>query len=253
MKDDKKKVVVLGLLVVVVLGVGAFQFTMSGSPAPAAKAKAGTKQTSAKADGKAAPEATPTPTPDAKGADPKVTTVADGTTPPTGDPATEEPEKEPVANPQVANALPQRDPFAPATLPGATPDPTVVPPQQTEQRQPPAAAARPPRRQYAQRPPSIPPFPIDKTGPLPAATADGAGVTVQPAGPDPEAFGYRVSGLIVGNKPAAVFTDANGNQRLVTAGGSLDGDRQVVRIERGHVTVRYRGKNMRLTVGGNPQ
>ena len=90
--------------------------------------------------------------------------------------------------------------------------------------------------------------------PLPLSGALGnAQIGVAPSGPDPSAFGYQVSGVIVGSKPAAVFTDSGGNQRLVPVGGSLDGDSKVISIDKGQVTVEHRGKKLRLPLGGNPQ
>jgi hypothetical protein len=94
----------------------------------------------------------------------------------------------------------------------------------------------------------IPPFQIETGGRLPGAGEVGLTAT----GPDPSAFSYRVSGVIVGARPAAVFTDPQGNQRLVSVGSSLDGDSKVVAIERGQVTVEHRGKKLRLSLGGTP-
>ena len=82
----------------------------------------------------------------------------------------------------------------------------------------------------------------------------GGAVTISQTGPDPNQFSYTVSGVITGgNKPAAVFTDSSGNQRLVPVGGSLDGDSKVVAIDRGNVTIEHRGKKQRLSLGGNPK
>jgi hypothetical protein len=67
---------------------------------------------------------------------------------------------------------------------------------------------------------------------------------------DPNAFSYGVSGIITGAKPAAVITDANGNQRLIAEGGAIDGDSSIVSISRGKVVVRHKNKNITLTVGG---
>ncbi len=77
---------------------------------------------------------------------------------------------------------------------------------------------------------------------------------VTPTGPDPSAFGYTVSGTMTGgDKPVAVFTDSNGNQRLVPVGGSLDGDSKVISIEKGSVVIEHRGKKQRISQGGNPK
>lgn len=58
---------------------------------------------------------------------------------------------------------------------------------------------------------------------------------------------------MTGSKPIAVFSDSNGNQRLVPVGGSLDGDSKVVAVEKGSVTIEHRGKKQRLSLGGNPK
>jgi hypothetical protein len=57
---------------------------------------------------------------------------------------------------------------------------------------------------------------------------------------------------MLGAKPMAVFTDAQGNQRLILLGGSLDADSKVTSIDRDAVTVRFHGKTLRLTVEGTP-
>ena len=71
--------------------------------------------------------------------------------------------------------------------------------------------------------------------------------------PEPVAkFSFSVSGVMLGSKPMAVFTDAQGSQRLVMLGGSLDPDTKVISIDKDAVTVRFHGKTLRLTVEGNP-
>lgn len=94
--------------------------------------------------------------------------------------------------------------------------------------------------------PSIAPF-----EPLPGGlTGDGSPVDLAPSAPirQPGEFAYAVRGVVVGAKPMAVFEDDFGNQRLVALGASIDPDSRVVRIERGRVTVRHRGKDRTLTL-----
>lgn len=208
MKDDKKKMMVVGALALVIVAVGAFQFLGGSTPPPAAK--------TAKKD-------------DAKAGDK------------TADAAEEGPK-----NPLYAAELPQRDPFQPHTLVGETPKAPNVPAAGST----PLPDAKASRRGHRGGGTSIPPMTI--TGNLPNAGMNGS-IGITPTGPDPSAFNYSVSGVIVGQRPAAVFTDSQGNQRLVPVGGSLDGDSKVVAIEKGQVTVQYRNKTLRLSLGGNPK
>jgi hypothetical protein len=249
MKQDKKKIVVLIALAVVILAVGAFSFLPTGG-APAAEPSAKSKETKSDSDGKVAQDATKSDT----GASSFEGSV-EGAVPAAGG---ETAEKEPPKNPTVATSLPQRDPFTPADLAPTETAAAATPPVPAAN---PAPNPAPQRDRVVRRRTggggglggNLPPFAIDKTGQLPGANGS---VSLSPnpdAALDPSAFSYKVSGLIVGNKPAAVFTDSQGNQRLVTVGGSLDGDSQVTSIDRNRVTVRHRGKTMRLTVGGNPQ
>lgn len=217
MKDDKKKLVVLGVLLVVMLAVGAFTFMGGGSSTPPVVA-------------------------DSSGSGEVVKVNADGSTGdvqngPSVDGGTEE---ELPKNPLYAADLPQRDPFV-SGMPGAT-DRGYIAPQPT--------TARPVRRPTRGGSSYIPPF-----QPMPGTfTGNVGGVSISPSGSDPNRFGYTVSGVITGGgKPAAVFTDASGNQRLVPVGGSLDGDSKVVAIDKGNVIIEHRGKTQRLSLGGNPK
>jgi hypothetical protein len=219
MKDDKKKFVVLGILVVVMLAVGAFTFMGGGSGTPTVAANA------------------------ASGGTDPVKVNADGSTgdTTTGSPVAGSSEEELPKNPLYAADLPQRDPFI-SSVPGATVNrggslPPSVP------------ISRPVRRSNGSGSGYVPFQPLG--GSLPAA---GGSVTISSNGVDPNRFGYTVSGVITGGgKPAAVFTDASGNQRLVPVGGSLDGDSKVVSIDKGNVIIEHRGKTQRLSLGGNPK
>jgi hypothetical protein len=188
MKDNKKKLIVVGALALLIVCVGAFQF-LSGSsspPPPAAVAKKDVKKV-----------ADPTPV-------------------------------EPAKNPLFSQNLPARDPFTqPASM---APKPVT-----------PAPAPQPKET----RQPSLPPMEINTKGGF-----GNAPLTVQP---DPEAkFGFTLSGVMLGQRPMAVFTDSQGNQRLILLGGSIDPDTKVISIEKDAVTVRFHGKTLRLTVEGNP-
>lgn len=140
-----------------------------------------------------------------------------------------------VKNPAFAMALPPRDPFKPPADSGeATPQakPTLPTPQ----------AEKPRPRSLGGR---------LSTEVLPSP---GGSTSIAPLNPGVEAprFGYRLSGLISGRHPAAVFTDSSGAQRLVPLSGSLDGDTQLVAVEKGRAVVSFRGKHLKLSLGGTP-
>jgi hypothetical protein len=215
MNNDKKKLIIVATLAVVVLGVGAFQFTqMSGGEAK--------PQATAKREVKQEPEATGTEN-----------TISD---------AMKDLIKVGMGGP--------RDPFVPGML-EQLPDMNPQPPQQK------TPTPVPSNRRPTFRPPSDfqgenPPW-----NPLPNAGNGGSGA---PAGgntnltpiPDPNAFRYTVTGIITGSKPAAVFTDPNGNQRLVPLGGSPGEGSQLVGVDRGRVVVKHNGKTLTFNVGGTP-
>jgi hypothetical protein len=224
-KDDKKKLMVLGALVAVMLGVGAFTF-LGGSPTPPPADVTAKKDEETKEDGA------------------KTVKVDEQGNPVVGE------EADPPKNPLYAADLPQRDPFQENALPGE-----VLPP---SAQQLPKVPTLPPVKRGGSRRTSggggagyspFPPPPL--SGSLPGV--GGGTVSVSPTGPDPSSFGYSLSGTMTGQRPIAVFTDSNGNQRLVPVGGSLDGDSKVVAVEKGSVTIEHRGKKQRLSLGGNPK
>ena len=143
-------------------------------------------------------------------------------------------DKKEVKNALAMLELPARDPFKPAALAAINvPAPTAaqlgtLPLWAKANRKNPAA--------------ELPPFQIDKSGSLPNPTV-GPMIATRPD------FGYGLSGVILGSRPAAVFTDGQGGQRLVPVGGSLDGDTRVMGIEKGAVTVSFRGKTIRISGG----
>ncbi|HVL39010.1 MAG TPA: hypothetical protein VM328_06425 [Fimbriimonadaceae bacterium] len=139
-------------------------------------------------------------------------------------------------NPLFAGALPPRDPFKAGVLPGMTPPSQPEPPQ--PEPEPPRPRQQRPPREFGAPPSGFEPIQLPGLG---------DGIKVEP---EPEVFGYTLSGVVLGDTPAAVFTDGSGNQRLVTHGAALDGDSRVVGISRGKVTVRWKNKTMTLTLGG---
>jgi len=216
MKDDKKKVMILGVLFVVIIGVGAFTM-LGGSSTPPPTPKSDKKE-------------------DAK-------TVADKAA---ADAAAEAPK-----NPLYAAELSQRDPFEPRTIAGDAPKQSAV--------NPPPAASPLPNPRGSRRGHSgggsigtVPPVSWNG-GAIPTANGMQGSIGISPAGPDPSAFGYSVTGTLMGARPVAVFSDSQGNQRMVPVGGSLDGDSKVIAVEKGQVTISHRGKTLRLPLGGNPK
>lgn len=140
------------------------------------------------------------------------------------------------ANDLVTGSYPERDPFKPMNLPEVDPFAHV-----------PGAGQTPPQN------------------PVPQPTITGSVTTGVPVGPlivsptgepgfPPLTPGvpYSLTGIIIGEKPAAVFVDSLGTQRLIQLGGSLDGDTVVSKIERREVTLRIKDKNHTLTLGGEP-
>lgn len=210
---DKKKVMVLGLLVVAMLAIGAFQFIgPSSSSAPIAETDEATEVT-----------------------DPETTTVADGE----GVEGEEGAEVEEEGDAKklniegfVAESFDVRDPFD---------VPSGVEPEKAKAPEPEKPVE--PRVKPQQKPRSLPgEQPVNPRifGDLPPLGGGGAPVDNSPQ--------YRVKGVLVGQRSVAVVEDEEGNQKLVPVGGSIDGDTKVVKIEQGKVTVERNGKKKVLSI-----
>lgn len=138
-----------------------------------------------------------------------------------------------IRNPLFAAALPTRDPFQAGQITNA-----VLPPASD------AANKGNRLRIPGNRNISVPPYdPL--TGKLPGLPD----VRSRGSLTKPDEFTMSLSAVIMGDRPAAVFQDEEGNQRTVTLGGAVDGESRVTRIERGLVTVARKGKTVTLTVG----
>jgi hypothetical protein len=142
-----------------------------------------------------------------------------------------------IKNPQVANELPRRNPFeVPGDQRPKTPSQLIAANSRPK--------AFPPKIKGTLAPTA--PMPLagsfGQMSPLPGAMA--------PVHPKDEPFGYKLVGSINGDRSAVVLQDAAGNQKLVPEGASIDGDSRVKRVENGAVVIEYRGKRLRLTVGG---
>jgi hypothetical protein len=212
MKNDKKKIAIVAALAVVIVAVGAFQLVGSSSAKPVAATKTESKGAEA--------EKAPARPKDQREVPQSILAMAGG-------------------------PLSQRDPFQP---------PTGFGDERTKAMQA--------NNSFASGP-ANPPAPVrtggGRTGggsvapldPLPSGMGGPSGpMALSPSAPlrAPGEFAYQVKGVIVGERPMAVFEDDNGNQRLVPLGGSVDGDSKVVGIEKGRVTVRHKGKAKTLTL-----
>ncbi|MFW5697079.1 MAG: type II secretion system protein N [Fimbriimonadaceae bacterium] len=214
--NEKKKLIVVGALGVAVLAIGAFQFSgmFGGGEVEATSEES--------ADGK----------------------TDEGSLVLTQD---ELIRQELVA--MVSGPLPARDPFEDLSKPVVEeePEPEVQP-------TPPPTSNQPtPRRNTSPRPPSVPgnstpsltPFRFDPNGGGGFGIEGPGGETSVPEARVPQ---NNLKGVVVGKRSAAVFQDEQGNQRLVPLGGSLDGDTEVVSIEKDKVIIRENGKTKTLTI-----
>lgn len=240
MKGDKKKIVVLAALGVVILCVGAFQIMSSSSTAPAPA-----KPVAAKSDEKADEG-----TANEKAANNSATAEYS---------ADESGENGIVANEGAESADPLRQLYS-MNLSVRDPFASVTPLPITDTGPKNPAGVNPPRTSRGSSSMggmTVPPFdPNSIPGGLPPIGGDpgalGAGtqpgLNLPPAGP-----AYSVSGVIRGEKNAAVIADAQGNQQLVREGQDIDGDAKVVSVQKNKVVIRKKdGKTITLSVGGNP-
>lgn len=144
-----------------------------------------------------------------------------------------EAKKEAPKNPEFAHPLTKKDPFQIAPF-------AYQPPEE-------------PKAPVVEHTPPLPPantkprFDIDR-GPIVPFDPGGLPNVELPAKPK---FSYTLVGIVEGNVPAAVFADANGNQRLVETGQSVGSSATVLSISRGKVRVKFNAEVLTLSVGGN--
>jgi len=216
MNNDKKKLMILGVLALLMVAVGAFTFMGGGAPA--------------------SPEVLTTKAADAygDGTDPQATgeETAVGENDPTDGISEED---RPESGVLALAPFEPRDPFeTPSSVPkvGAVTPPPVQQP--TAQMAPIQGNPRP------NNPNNAPLNPGDFGGSIGGGNSNLPPIVVAPT--------FIVKGIILGAKPMAVFEDGQGNQRLVALGGSVDGDTKVVAIEQGKVTVVHKGKRYSLAL-----
>ena len=85
----------------------------------------------------------------------------------------------------------------------------------------------------------------------PAATVAPATTAVSPPASEPT-FDWRLTGVMIGARPVAIFTDLAGNQRLIQVGSLIDPRSQLVSVDKRSATVVFRGRMLQLSVGGDP-
>jgi hypothetical protein len=225
MNNDKKKLLILGVLALLMLGVGAFTFLSGGQSASPEVVATSEPQNP---DETAAPEGEAAVGEEGEGSleDELGKAGSDGTK---------------VETEGLLALAPYaiRDPFSVPTSydtrPGAV--------KQPEPKPEPVAQPKPEIAKPAARPQNDGYQPFNP-GPLPSGPISGGA----PEAPVVVTPNYRVTGILLGSKPLAVFEDANGNQKLVPLGGSVDGDTKVTSIQKGRVTVSHKGKPHTLVI-----
>lgn len=221
--NNTKQLAIVGVLAAVLLAVGAFQF-MGPSPAPVPPA-----DTTVAAGG-------PTEAPlEGEG-------IVEGKTP-------ADPVREALLSYATSNATP-RDPFKPAgTLAQeyAMPQGKIAPPA-------PAPVVGNPNEGRTSRPNRIPRNDVGPVNPMEGSFPGGGSMGLAPTGPIASGANpgvpstitggssYKVKGIIVGTTRMVVLEDADGNQKLVPEGGSVDGDTTVVKVQGNTVKISSKGR-----------
>lgn len=248
MMEKKKQMMVVAGLVVLMLGVGAFQFMQS--PAPSEKK---VSKTSGKEKLVSQVTATYSETDSSTTANSQKALLAyNGDPAGEGNPVTGQPADPEAVLANLAHVA-ARDPFdgsawsddvaVASDTPGAKPaNPNTK-----------IASNGPVRNSY------VPPRPSSMQGNFGPVHPGTGNISLPTVGPDQggapvaqmpslDDVNYTVTGVVNGRKQAAVFTDAQGGQRLVRVGQKLDADTEVVGVMRGQVIVRHRGKTKVLGV-----
>ena len=150
-----------------------------------------------------------------------------------------QPEPQPHTGPNSETWLPPvaiRDPFMPASLPNAPLRPEETVPQPEEGSKQPPTDFKTPAEWEGGTNPVIPG--VGENG------GAGPGMEIKPV------FSYTLVGVMLGDTPAAVFADAQGNQKLITLGGEIDGDSRLVSLHSGKAIVKFQNQTLTLTIGG---
>jgi hypothetical protein len=198
MTKEKKQYVILGVLGVVVLGVGAFQLTGMNKPSAAASSVDVGSSTA-----------------NQSAVDPELNGLRSGNGTEVAA-NTEEADFNERLKEILKATTRKRDPFSPVD------EEDFI--KADEKKLPP----RPPRGAQVNAL-----NPLQGEVPLVPGGFDGSSLpsNIQPV---PE---YKLKGVLLGNQKLAVLENADGQQKLVPVGGSLDGDTVVSSIEKGKVTI----------------
>jgi hypothetical protein len=154
------------------------------------------------------------------------------------------------ATPPLPPLSEDRDPFSsPVATNGPEPAKFVGSPL------PDASAAQPDKSSKLE---PQPPFMAMKGDILPVATGAGASqppsqASKAPVVPPTPPFAYKLGGVMLGAKSLAVFVDETGGQRLVGVGAAIDPDSKLVSVTNTGAVVNYRGKRLRIALGGDPR
>ncbi len=240
MNKQTKQLAIIGVLGAVLLAVGAFQFM---TPVPVPPMPPDVQAEKANSEAATEPAAVPAGAPAEAvpaGAQEEPVSKAD-------------PIREALLTYATSNASP-RDPFKPAgslATEMASPQGKVAPANAAPVYGNPSESESRPTRQ-SPPPQQVPPMdPLAGTlqgGPQVALQSPGAGQSGVggPAAIDPRTFtggpSYKVKGILVGNTRMVVLEDAEGNQKLVPEGGSVDGDTTIVKIRDNTVKISTRGR-----------
>ncbi len=221
--NSSKQLAIVGVLAAVLLAVGAFQF-MGPSPTPVPPAEttvAGGEPTEAPLEGEG---------------------LVEGKVP-------SDPVREALLSYATSSATP-RDPFKPAgslAQEYAMPPGKVAPPV-------PAPVVGNPNEGRSGRSGRNSNLEIGAMNPMGGSFPDGGSIGLAPTGPvasgaDPGGpstitggSSYKVKGIIVGTTRMVVLEDADGNQKLVPEGGSVDGDTTVVKVQGNTVKISSKGR-----------
>lgn len=224
--NNTKQIAIVGVLAAVLLAVGAFQF-MGPSPAPVVP-----------------PADTTTAANEPAGAPVEGGDVVEGTIP-------SDPVREALLSYATSNATP-RDPFKPSgslAQEYAMPQGKVAPASAA-----PAPIVGNPDEGRVSRPSRTPRQDIPAMNPMGGSFPDGGSMGLAPTGPIAEGANpgvpgtitggssYKVKGIIVGTTRMVVLEDADGNQKLVPEGGSVDGDTTVVKVQGNTVKISSKGR-----------
>lgn len=222
--NNTKQIAIVGVLAAVLLAVGAFQF-MGPSPAPVPPA-----------DSTAVAAGGPTEAPlEGEG-------LVEGKVP-------SDPVREALLSYATSSATP-RDPFKPSGSLAAEytmPQGKVAPAEA-------APVVGNPDEGRVPRPPRGGRQEIDAVNPMGGSLLAGGPIGISQTGPIAEGTNpglpgtitggssYKVKGIIVGTTRMVVLEDADGNQKLVPEGGSVDGDTTVVKVQGNTVKISSKGR-----------